>query len=162
MSIRENLFLPRLRGGRIAESVLRRPRAERRAAHALAERFEVRPSHDMDRSLTSLSGGNQQKVVCGRALRSHPRLLVVDDPTAGVDVGSRAQLHDILRDSAAAGTSIVIASTDYDEVAGLADRALVMVNGSVYAELARGDLAADRLAQASYGRGVAATDTTTA
>jgi ribose transport system ATP-binding protein len=154
LSIRENLFLSRR--GRLASaqgSVLRRGGPERRDARALTERFDVRPRGVVDRPLSSLSGGNQQKVVCGRAMRTRPRLLVVDDPTAGVDVGSRAQIHDTLRAAAADGAVIVLASTDYEEVAALADRALVMVAGRVHAELRGGELTPDQLARASYGTG---------
>jgi len=148
MSVRENLFLTRAGGG---ESVFRDPRPERRSAVSLAKRFDVRPRERVDRPLSSLSGGNQQKVVAGRALRKGPKLLVLDDPTAGVDVGSRSQLHAILRDTAAAGTSVVFASTDFEEVASEADRALVLWNGRVHTELKGNGLTPERLSQACYG-----------
>ncbi|MCW3000721.1 MAG: sugar transporter ATP-binding protein [Conexibacter sp.] len=149
MSIRENLFLIRTEG----EGALRRRGPERRQALGLAERFDVRPREDPERPLATLSGGNQQKVIVGRALRADPRLLVVDDPTAGVDVGARAQIHTILRDSVQRGGAVVMASSDFDEVAQEADRALVMVRGRVHAELSGDDLTPERLAQASYARG---------
>jgi ribose transport system ATP-binding protein len=154
LSTRENLFLSR-RGERASShrSVLRRGGPERRHARALAERFDVRPKGAVDRPLSALSGGNQQKVICGRAMRTAPRLLVVDDPTAGVDVGSRAQIHETLRAAAANGAVILLASTDYEEVAGLADRALVMVAGRIHAELRGNELTPEQLARLSYGTG---------
>ena len=65
-------------------------------------------------------------MITGRALRTEPRMIVVDDPTAGVDIGSRAQIHRILRDTAAAGAVVILSSTDYEEVATQADRVFVM------------------------------------
>jgi ribose transport system ATP-binding protein len=149
MSIRENLFMIRTNGDR----AFRTPGPERKMARRIAEHFDVRPRDDVERPLATLSGGNQQKVIVGRALRAEPRLLVVDDPTAGVDVGARAQIHEILRASLESGCSVVMASTDFDEVALEADRALVMVRGRVHAELSGDDLTPERLAQASYARG---------
>ena len=151
LSVRENLFLQQRRGGAPRWMPVRRAGPERREARVLAERFEIRPRNSSERPLWTLSGGNQQKVIAGRALGPGPRMIVVDDPTAGVDVGSRAQLHRILRDAAAAGTVVVLASTDYDEVASQADRAFVLHNGRIAAELSGGELSAERLAQASYG-----------
>ena len=131
--------------------MLRRPVPERRSALSLVKRFDVRPSELVDRPLWTLSGGNQQKVVCGRALRTGPALLVLDDPTAGVDVHSRAQLHSIIRDTTQAGTTVVFASTDFEEVASEADRALVLWNGRIHAELRGDELTPERIAQACYG-----------
>ena len=139
LAVRENLFLAR------------RPRRERAAATELVARFDVRPRDAVERPLTTLSGGNQQKVIFARALHWRPRLLVLDDPTAGVDVGSRVQLHGFLRECAAEGAAVVLASTDFEEVAAVADRALVMRDGRVADELSRDQLTPERLARAAYG-----------
>ncbi|MDA0162135.1 sugar ABC transporter ATP-binding protein [Solirubrobacter ginsenosidimutans] len=139
LAVRENLFLAR------------RPRGERAAAAELVRRFDVRPRDAVERPLASLSGGNQQKVIFARALHAKPRLLVLDDPTAGVDVGSRLALHGFLRECAADGAAIVLASTDFEEIAAVADRALVMRHGRVADELSRDQLTAERLARAAYG-----------
>jgi ribose transport system ATP-binding protein len=149
----KNLFLRRAPGEGPRWMPVRRTSPERREARELADRFEVRPRNSSERPLWTLSGGNQQKVIAGRALSQRPRMIVVDDPTAGVDVGSRAQLHRLLRDAAADGTVVVLASTDYDEVAAQADRVFVMHNGRIDAELSGPSLSAERLAQASYGSG---------
>lgn len=153
MSIRENLFLSR-RGvqGQPGGAVLRAPRAERRLAGQLSSDLTVRPVGSVERQVITLSGGNQQKVVCGRALRSRPAMLVLDDPTAGVDIGSRAQIHDLIRSAAVDdGATVVFASSDYEEVANLADRALVVVGGAVHAEFVGIELTEANLATASYG-----------
>jgi ribose transport system ATP-binding protein len=152
LSIRENLFMARIHPGK-GDELFRWPARERRASRALTEQFDVRPREAVDRELATLSGGNQQKVVVGRVLAAGPRLLIADDPTAGVDIGARSQIHRILRAAATAGTIVVLASTDFDEIAALADRALVMVRGSIDAELRGDDLTPDRLVQASYARG---------
>ena len=153
LSVRENLFIKRLNGGGQRDAVIRRPRAERADALRLAERFDIRPRGRIDQPLASLSGGNQQKAILGRSLRRAPRLLVVDDPTAGVDIGSRAQVHAIIRDAAENGAAVLLASTDFDEVAVQADRALVMWHGRVCAELYGAQLTSNSLARASYGPG---------
>ncbi|WP_053227860.1 sugar ABC transporter ATP-binding protein [Solirubrobacter soli] len=140
LSVRENLFLAR------------RPwRGEHAQAETLSKRFDVRPRGAVEQPLSALSGGNQQKVIFARALRGKPRLLVLDDPTAGVDVGSRLQLHGFLRECAGDGAAVVLASTDFEEIAAVADRALVMRHGRVADELSREQLTAERLARAAYG-----------
>ncbi|NYG59555.1 ribose transport system ATP-binding protein [Nocardioides daedukensis] len=91
-----------------------------------------------DAAMTTLSGGNQQKVLVARALRLAPAFLVLDDPTAGIDVGAREQVHGIIADHASASMSVLITSTDSDELARLCDRVLVMSRGRVVVELRRG------------------------
>ncbi|WP_294570072.1 sugar ABC transporter ATP-binding protein [uncultured Arthrobacter sp.] len=151
MAIRENFFLSRRQGPDTDDPFVRVPWRERVSATRLAEKYDVRPRGAVERPLAALSGGNQQKVIFGRALRAKPRLLVLDDPTAGVDVGSRLELHGFLRETLDSGTSIVLASTDFAEVASQADRVLVMRHGRVEAELPRDQLTPDGLARASYG-----------
>lgn len=128
--------------------------SERKSTLELMQRFEVRPSNDAEIVLSDLSGGNQQKVVFGRALRTQQKLLVLEDPTAGVDIGSRAVLHNIIRDAAVSGTVVLLISTDFEEVATQADRALVMCDGQIVAEIMVSELAEDvaeeALARASY------------
>ncbi|GAA0319606.1 sugar ABC transporter ATP-binding protein [Streptomyces polychromogenes] len=133
LTVRENLLAnPRAAG--VPAWRLLGPRRERRAAAALLERFAVRP-RDPEVPLASLSGGNQQKVVLARALRGRPRLLVLEEPTASVDVGAKAAVHRMLDGAAAEGTAVLLVSTDFEEVAGLCGRALVFVRGAVAAEL---------------------------
>jgi ribose transport system ATP-binding protein len=119
-----------------------------------SERAEVRDWIDRlgivtrgpDAPITSLSGGNQQKVLVARALRLAPRVLVLDDPTAGIDVGAREQVHGIISNYTTESMSVLLVSTDSDELARLCDRVLVMVRGLVTAELRRGvDLTAENI-----------------
>jgi ribose transport system ATP-binding protein len=112
LNVRENLFLKRLPGDDGRDGAIRRPREERDEAMRLEARFDIRPRGHVDQPLGALSGGNQQKAIMGRALRRGPRLLVVDDPTAGVDIGSRAQLHQIIRAAADDGAAVLLDTTD--------------------------------------------------
>jgi ribose transport system ATP-binding protein len=146
LTVRENLFLAAVAGG----GRWRGPRAERQAARRLLKRHRVRPDDQPERLLASLSGGNQQKVVVARALARRPRLLVLDDPTVGVDVGARAELHRLIRRAADAGACVVFASSDFHEVAEQCDRVLVMNGGSMGRELRGAELSAERVAAESY------------
>ncbi|UUU20292.1 sugar ABC transporter ATP-binding protein [Streptomyces sp. DSM 40750] len=110
------------------------PRRERAEATALIERFSVRP-RDSEAAIATLSGGNQQKVVIGRWLRTGLRLLILEEPTASVDVGAKAAIHRLLDEALAGGLAVLLISTDFEEVAGVCGRALVFVRGSVTAEL---------------------------
>jgi ribose transport system ATP-binding protein len=119
-----------------------------------AERLEVRRwieklgivTRGADAPITSLSGGNQQKVLVARALRLSPRVLVLDDPTAGIDVAARDQVHRIIEEGSADTMAVLLASTDSDELARLCDRVLIMSHGRVVRELRRGaDLSAEAI-----------------
>lgn len=146
--VRENLFVSRrLR----TDKAFRLPGGERRTAQQLVDQFGVKPTDCSERPIATLSGGNQQKVVVGRALRAEPSLLVLENPTAGVDVGSRADLYELLNAARARGAAIVLASDDYEEVAAEADRAFVMFEGRPVAEFESEQITPDTLARASYG-----------
>ena len=91
-----------------------------------------------DAPIHSLSGGNQQKVLVARALRTRPKVLVLDDPTRGIDIGARAQIHDVIGRCAADGIAILLVSTDSDELADLCDRILILAGGQCARVLERG------------------------
>ena len=91
-----------------------------------------------DAPIHSLSGGNQQKVLVARALRTRPKVLVLDDPTQGIDIGARAQIHDVIGRCAADGIAILLVSTDSDELADLCDRILILAGGQCARVLERG------------------------
>jgi len=103
---------------------------EKAVAARVAERLDLRP-RDVRRPVRTLSGGNQQKVVVGRWLVEDVRLLLLDEPTRGVDVGARAELYRIIRGLAADGVGVLLVSSEVPEVLGLADRVLVMREGRV-------------------------------
>jgi ABC-type sugar transport system ATPase subunit len=131
---------------------------ERAEVQAWIDRLRI-VTRGTDAPITSLSGGNQQKVLVGRALRTAPRVLVLDDPTQGIDVGARAQIHGVIEKCAADGVAILLVSTDSDELARLADRVVVLAGGRHTRTLLRGpelnDNAIDR-AQLEGGLPVAA------
>ncbi|WP_315094542.1 sugar ABC transporter ATP-binding protein [uncultured Cellulomonas sp.] len=107
--------------------------AERRVAREQIEALDVRPS-DPDRSARTLSGGNQQKVLLARWLVHGCRVLLLDEPTRGVDVGARAEIYGLIADLAAQGAAVVVVSSDIPEVIGLSDRVLVVSEGRVVHE----------------------------
>jgi ribose transport system ATP-binding protein len=104
--------------------------AERSAARTETARLDVRPA-DVDRPMRTLSGGNQQKVVLARWLLQGCKVLLLDEPTRGVDVGARSEIYALVRELAAAGVAVVIVSSEVPEVLGLADRVLVVREGRV-------------------------------
>ncbi|MFI6735407.1 sugar ABC transporter ATP-binding protein [Nonomuraea sp. NPDC050451] len=133
LSVRENLLAnPGVRG-RSPLSPLS-PRRERAETAAIAERLRVRPA-DPETPFAALSGGNQQKVLIGRWLGVRRRLLILEEPTAGVDVGAKPEIHRLLDEALAGGAAALLVSADFEEVANLCDRALVFARGRVRAEL---------------------------
>ena len=114
-------------------------RAERKSGEDLIEQLGVR-ARSAEASLASLSGGNQQKVLIGAAIRSEPTVLLVDEPTQGVDVGARADIHGLIKDAVAKRGCAVVVSSDLEEMVDLCDRVLVLVAGRVVAELAGAEI----------------------
>ncbi|GAA0549131.1 sugar ABC transporter ATP-binding protein [Paractinoplanes ferrugineus] len=117
-------------------------RDERAAALRTADLLELRP-RDVDRPARTLSGGNQQKVVVGRWLLGGTRLLLLDEPTRGVDVGARAELYQVIRGLAEDGVAVLLVSSEVPEVLGLADRVLVMREGRLVHEAPADELDED-------------------
>ncbi|TFV62198.1 sugar ABC transporter ATP-binding protein [Geodermatophilus sp. DF01-2] len=147
MSVRANLsatVVPSYwRRGRL------RHRAERDDARRLVHRYGVKPASDLPPAGT-LSGGNQQKVVLGRWLRREPAVLLLDEPTQGVDVNARADIYTHVRAAADRGTAVLLVTSDFEEMAHVADRVVVLREGRVAAELRAPDITADRLTELSY------------
>jgi ribose transport system ATP-binding protein len=106
---------------------------EKAAAQEVANNLELRP-REVLRAVRTLSGGNQQKVVLGRWLLGDTKLLLLDEPTRGVDVGARAELYQVIRKLAADGVGVLLVSSEVPEVLGLADRVLVMREGHLIHE----------------------------
>ncbi|GHE28970.1 sugar ABC transporter ATP-binding protein [Streptomyces vinaceus] len=143
LTVRENFLANPRAAGAPARHWLA-PRRERAEAAALIERFSVLP-RDSEVPIATLSGGNQQKVMVGRPLRGRPRLLILEEPTAGVDVGAKASIHRLLDEALAGGLAVLLISTDFEEVADVCHRALVFGRGRVVAELAGGALSVSEL-----------------
>ena len=112
--------------------------AERRAADTWSQRLQVKTG-SAEFAVSTLSGGNQQKVVLAKWLATEPRLLIVDEPTRGIDVGTKAEVHRLISDLAARGIAILMISSELPEVLGMADRVVVMREGRVTARLDRAD-----------------------
>ena len=100
--------------------------------------------------MSTLSGGNRQKVVLARWLVRRPTLLLLDEPSQGVDVGARAEIHRIVEQAVELGTAALVVSSDFDELCLLCDRVIVMRSGRQVAELARHELTPARLTELSF------------
>jgi ribose transport system ATP-binding protein len=126
-------------------------RSEAALGRKLMEKFDIRPRNETA-PIDWLSGGNQQKVVLARWLTADARVLVLEEPTAGVDIGAKLAIHGMLRRAAEDGTAILVVSSDFEEVAGLCDRAVIVSRGRIGAELRGEALTVDGLlTKASLG-----------
>jgi ribose transport system ATP-binding protein len=145
--VRENIF-----AGSIGRNgVWPNLRDERQKVEELTREYRVRPGNCSEMTIQKLSGGNQQKVLFARSLRQRPNLLVLIDPTAGVDVGARRELHNMLKAAAEYGTAIVFGSSDFEEVASIAHRTLVIKDGGLGAELSGSDITWERMFAEAHG-----------
>jgi ribose transport system ATP-binding protein len=133
---------------------LGRRRSELAAAQQLIRRFDVNPPAPAA-EVQQLSGGNQQKVVLARWFHLDKPLVVLEEPTAGVDVGAKRQIYEVLRERADAGTALVVVSTDFEEIATVCTRVLVFRDGLVAAELRGPDITVERLLALAAGGGCA-------
>jgi len=149
MSVLENLFPhPSLHGDR--GLALDRRSKEHDTAMALIRQFDVNPPAPAA-EIQQLSGGNQQKVVLARWFHLDKPLVVLEEPTAGVDVGAKRQIYGVLRQRAEAGTALVVVSTDFEEVATVCNRVLVFRDGLIAAELTGDDITVGRLLALAAG-----------
>ena len=148
MSIAQNTsmaVLPALTPGGVL-----RPRRERALARRFMEQLRIRAT-SIAQVVRSLSGGNQQKVVLSKWLAANPRILILDEPTHGVDVGTKAEVHRTISGLAAQGLTILLISSELLEVLGMSDRILVMREGRLVAELSREEATQERVIQAAAG-----------
>jgi ribose transport system ATP-binding protein len=137
MSIRDNLVLaaaPDLSNHGVIDST-----RERTAIDEVVQKLQIR-LNDLDAPVRTLSGGNQQKVVIGKWLMKEPRILLLNDPTRGIDVGTKQELYRLMRELAQAGIAILFYSTDYEELIGMCDRVVVCYGGKLIRELKGADL----------------------
>jgi rhamnose transport system ATP-binding protein len=137
--------------GKLRRGGLVDARQERRVAAHWAERLRLRYA-GLDQPVERLSGGNQQKVVLAKWLATEPRLLVVDEPTRGIDVGTKAEVHRLLSEQAAAGLAVLMISSELPEVLGMADRVLVMREGRLTATLSRAEANQESVMLAATGQ----------
>jgi len=149
MSIDQNLALASL--GALSRGGLIRRGAERALTATWAANLRLRYRWLQDPAWT-LSGGNQQKVVLGKWLARQPSLLIIDEPTRGIDVGTKAEVHRILDKLAAEGMAVLMISSELPEVLGMADRILVLHEGRLAGEFASGDATEDAIMRAATGQ----------
>jgi rhamnose transport system ATP-binding protein len=149
LSIARNATLTRM--GALSRGGIIRGRAERRLASDWATRLQLK-FHRLDDPVGFLSGGNQQKVVLAKWLATEPKVLIVDEPTRGIDVGTKAEVHRLLSELAGRGVAVLMISSELPEVLGMADRVLVMHEGRLTAELSRADADEERVMRAATGQ----------
>ncbi len=150
MSIAANISLPALRRY-LNRLGLVRTGAERATAEAFRERLAIRtPSVDLP--VGKLSGGNQQKVMLSKWLNTHPSLLILDEPTRGIDVGAKAEVHAMIGELAKEGIGIIMISSDLPEVLAMSDRVLVMREGRQMAIMERGEATQEAVMTAAMGQ----------
>ena len=140
--VRENLCLATL--DRMSAGPVMNAAAEGRASARMIETLNIRTASDRQ-SVAHLSGGNQQKVVLGKWFLTEPRILLLDEPTRGVDVGAKREIYRVMSDFARAGGAVIMVSSETDEVLGMADRVVVMRDGRVAGELERAGMSAEKL-----------------
>jgi ribose transport system ATP-binding protein len=136
-SVRENLTLPLL--DRMRRGPLLDDRVGRSLARGLIERFRVKVA-DPDKPVRRLSGGNQQKVVIAKWLGTDPQILVMDEPTAGVDIGTKNEILATIRSLADEGMAVLVISSEYPELLAVSDRVVVLRNGTVHRQLDRAEI----------------------
>jgi rhamnose transport system ATP-binding protein len=149
LSVARNATLTRMRsltrGGLIAG------RAENRLAKDWAARLQLK-YHRLEDPVGFLSGGNQQKVVLAKWLATEPKVLMVDEPTRGIDVGTKAEVHRLLSELAGRGVAVLMISSELPEVLGMADRVLVMHEGRLTGNLSRAEADEERVMRAATGQ----------
>ncbi len=148
LSIQRNITLPRAR--QLATLGLLTGHSERRSAAEWARRLHTRFARLAD-PVATLSGGNQQKVVLAKWLSTEPKVLIVDEPTRGIDVATKAEVHRLMSDLAARGVAILAVSSELPEVLGMADRVLVMREGRLAADLPRAEATEESIIRAGTG-----------
>ena len=147
LAVRENMFI---NPGAVGRSLfkLRSHGDEAQESRRLGDDVDLQPN-DPEAPIETLSGGNQQKVVISRWMRIGPDVLVLEDPTAGVDVGAKAEIYRLLSATLAKGCGVLLISTDFEEVAAICHRALVFRNGAIAAEIPARELTVEAVTRAT-------------
>jgi simple sugar transport system ATP-binding protein/ribose transport system ATP-binding protein len=148
-SIGDNIVLPHL-SGHVAKAGLLDSSKQYNLVRQWIERLQIRCAGPTA-GVSSLSGGNQQKVVLAKCLLANPKVLLLDEPTRGVDIGAKRAIYEIIFQYIAKGGAVVMVSSELEEVIGLSDSLLVMRNGRISACLAKEDIAEERVLAAAFG-----------
>jgi ABC-type sugar transport system ATPase subunit len=150
LSVRQNIALPLLK--QLSQFGLLSSARERRLAEQYTERLAIR-TPSIEQKVVFLSGGNQQRVVIAKWLATAPKVLIVDEPTRGIDVGAKAGIHALLRELAQQGVAILMISSDLPEVLAMSDRVLVMCQGRIAGELTRAQATQEAVMYYATGHG---------
>jgi inositol transport system ATP-binding protein len=148
LAVRENISLPNL--GRLSSFGLVRGHEERKLVRSFVDTLQIR-TPSLEQRVVNLSGGNQQKVVIAKWLALQPKILLVDEPTRGVDVGAKAEVHQLLSQLARRGVAILMISSELPEILGMSDRILVMRAGTIAGELQRHEATQERIMALATG-----------
>jgi ABC-type sugar transport system ATPase subunit len=147
-SIAENVCLPHLR--ELSHVGVIDGSQERQRTRAIVKQLDVR-AEDVGLRVSKLSGGNQQKTMFAKWLLTPPRVLLIDEPTRGVDVGAKHAIYQIIDSLARGGLGVLLISSEIEEVLGLADRVLVMRNGRLAGDFTGAEMTEDAVLNASFG-----------
>jgi len=150
MSIATNISLPMLREYLTALGLIKRE-AEAATAEQYRQRLSIRAA-SVQAEVGKLSGGNQQKTMLSKWLNTRPQLLILDEPTRGIDVGAKAEVHHIINDLAAQGLGIILISSDLPEVLAMSDRILVMREGRQMGTFSRAEANQEKILTAMMGQ----------
>jgi rhamnose transport system ATP-binding protein len=153
LSIERNIGLTRLQVLRNRLGIIGAG-SEAKLASDWATKLQLR-FHRLSDPVGFLSGGNQQKVVLGKWLATNPKVLIIDEPTRGIDVGTKAEVHRLMSELAGEGLAVLMISSELPEVLGMADRVLVMHEGRIARELSRADADEESVVRAATGSAVA-------
>ncbi len=148
LSIRENVTLVSI--AQHVRGLFLNRASELDATRSLGQRLDVRAAN-WEQRLADLSGGNQQKVVIAKWLAAHPKVIILDEPTKGIDVGSKAAVHEFIGELAEQGLAVILISSELPEIMGLADRVLVMKDGRIASTFKRGSWSAEAIVSAATG-----------
>ncbi|NNE89689.1 MAG: sugar ABC transporter ATP-binding protein [Silicimonas sp.] len=148
LPIFQNVSLPSL--GRTSHKGFLRMAEEFKLAREYSERLDLRAA-SLDTHVGNLSGGNQQKVVIAKWLATQPKAIILDEPTKGIDIGSKAAVHEFMTELAAQGLAVIMVSSEIPEILGMSDRAIVMREGRMVAELQGKDLTPETLVRHAAG-----------
>jgi rhamnose transport system ATP-binding protein len=148
MSIRDNVTLPQL--GQFGIWLLGKRRRELSLTRSYSERLELKAA-DFDQTVAELSGGNQQKVVLAKWLATQPKVIIIDEPTKGIDVGSKAAVHQFIGELVMQGLAVIMVSSELPEILGLSDRIVVMHQGRIRREFSRAEATTEGVAAAAMG-----------
>jgi ABC-type sugar transport system ATPase subunit len=142
MNVRENISIAMLK--RCSRLCFMTKEAERKQVRRYIDRLRIRLA-DSDQMIATLSGGNQQKVILARWLAIDPNILLLDEPTVGIDVGAKAEIYRLMDELAAAGMGLLLISSELPEVLSMSDRILVIHNGRIVTEFSREEATEDKI-----------------